>query len=402
MSDAQAGPSKSSPPAGWASSRRNRFGVAVAIIASAAVVGFWQLGRVNHASPGRVAPPPAPVVTAIAAKQDVPVYLTGIGAVRAFNTVTVKPRVDGEIDKIAFTEGQDVAVGDLLAEIDPRPFQAELEQARAQKARDEAQLANARRDFDRSSKLVGRGYATQQIVDTEGASVAALEAAIRGDQAQIDYAKVQLDYTRITAPIAGRTGIRLVDQGNVVHAADSAGLVVITQVKPISVVFTLPEDSYDAVKAAMGESAGKLAVLAYARASAANPRAEGALLLVNNEIDRSTATLQLKAEFPNQDLALWPGQFVNIHLMLGSRHDGVVVPAGAAQRGPAGLYAYVVTQAGVAEMKPIEVAQNRDGLALVTHGLAEGDRVVVDGQYKLRPGAPVMEQAAGKSGAATP
>jgi multidrug efflux system membrane fusion protein len=387
------------PPAGRAASRRNRFRGAVAIIASLAVAGFWQLGRVNRAAPGRIAPPPAPVVTAIASKQDFPVYLTGIGSVQAFNTVTVKARVDGEIDKIAFTEGQDVAAGDLLAEIDPRPFEALLEQAEAQKAEDEARLANARRDFDRSNKLVGRGYVTQQTVDTENASIAGLDAAIKGDQARIDYAKAQLDYTRITAPIAGRTGIRLIDQGNVVHAADSAGLVMITQVRPVSVVFTLPEDSYDAVRAAMAASAGKLSVLAYARNDPVNPRGVGALSLMNNEIDRATATLRLKAEFPNQDLALWPGQFVNVRLMLGSRDDGVVVPSGAAQRGPAGLYAYVVTQAGVAEMKPIQVAQSRDGLALVTHGLAEGDRVVVDGQYKLRPGAPVMEQPAGKSAA---
>ncbi len=386
----------------WVSAHKGMICGGLAVIVIAIVgIGFWRASPPSKAG-GKATVNPVPVVTTIAAKQDFPVYLSGIGSVQAFNTVTVKPRVDGEIEKIAFTEGQDVAAGDLLAEIDPRPFQAQLEQAEAQKAHDEAQLENARRDFDRSNKLVGRGYATQQIVDTENASVAALGAAIKGDQAQIDYAKVQLAYTRVTAPIAGRIGIRLVDQGNVVHAADFAGLAVITQVEPISVMFTLPEDSYDAVKAAIDASAAPLQVFAYARDSASKPRAEGALLLLNNQIDRATATLQLKANFPNRDLALWPGQFVNIRLMLAARHDGVVVPTGAVQRGPTGFYAYVVNQAGAAEMKPIEVSQSRDGLALVTHGLAEGDRVVVDGQYKLRPGAPVMEQQAGKSAAASP
>ncbi len=376
-----------------------RLGAVIVISLVLALAGLWLAGRSARSAPGRAAVSPVPVVTVIAAKQDFPVYLTGIGSVQAFNTVTVKARVDGEIDRIAFTEGQDVAAGDLLAQIDPRPFAAQLEQAEAQKARDEAQLANARRDFDRSNKLVGRGYVTQQTVDTENASITGLDAAIKGDQAQVDYAKVQLDYTRITAPIAGRTGIRLVDQGNVVRAADATGLVVLTQVEPISVVFTLPEDAYDDVSAAIRASSGKLSVLAFGRDSGVRPRAEGALLLMNNQIDRATATLQLKATFPNSDHALWPGQFVNVHLLLGSRHDGVVVPAGAVQRGPAGLYAYVVNPSGAAEMKPIEVAQSRDGMALIMQGLAQGDRVVVDGQYKLRPGAPVMEQPVGKSAA---
>jgi multidrug efflux system membrane fusion protein len=376
---------------------KNRLFLGLAI-ALAAIV-YWAVTHAHKTAAGKSFTA-VPVVTSAAVKRDFPVYLNGIGSVQAFNTVTVRVRVDGEIQKIAFTEGQDVAAGDLLAQIDPRPFQAQLAQAEAQKARDEAQLANAKRDSGRSSKLVRQGYATQQTVDTQNSSVASLEAAIKGDQAQIDFAKVQLDYTRVVAPIAGRTGIRLVDQGNVVHAADSTGLVMITQVEPISVIFTLPEDSYDGVAAAIRDSGKPLPVSAFSRDNAAKPRAEGQLLLMNNQIDRATATLQMKATFPNADHALWPGLFVNTRLLL-STQNGVVVPASAVQRGPSGLYAYVVKD-DVATIQPIAVAKTQDGLALIATGLADGDRVVTDGQYKLRAGAHVVEQPAAKTAAAQP
>ncbi len=376
---------------------KNRLFLGLAI--ALAAIGYWAVTHAHKTAAGKSFAA-VPVVTSAAVKRDFPVYLNGIGSVQAFNTVTVRVRVDGEIQKIAFTEGQDVAAGDLLAQIDPRPFEAQLAQAEAQKARDEAQLVNARRDSGRSNKLVGQGYATQQTVDTQNSSVAALEAAIKGDQAQIDFAKVQLDYTRVTAPIAGRTGIRLVDQGNVVHAADSTGLVMITQVEPISVIFTLPEDSYDGVAAAIRDSGKPLEVSAFSRDNAGKPRAEGRLLLMNNQIDRATATLQMKATFPNADHALWPGLFVNTRLLL-STPNGVVVPASAVQRGPTGLYAYVVKD-DVATIQPIAVAKTQDGLALIATGLADGDRVVTDGQYKLRAGAHVVEQQAAKTAAAQP
>ncbi len=369
----------------------------LALAIAVAAIGYWATTHA-HKTVANKSSAVVPVTTSIAVKRDFPMYLSGIGSVQAFNTVTVRVRVDGEIQKIAFTEGQDVAAGDLLAQIDPRPFQAQLAQAEAQKARDEAQLANAKRDSGRSNRLVGQGYATQQTVDTQNSSVAALEAAIKGDQAQIDFAKVQLDYTRIVAPIAGRTGIRLVDQGNVVHAADSTGLVMITQVEPISVIFTLPEDSYDAVAEGIKAAGKPLSVSAFSRDNAAKPRAEGTLLLMNNQIDRATATLQMKATFPNTDHALWPGLFVNARLLL-SMQTGVVVPFSAVQRGPEGLYAYVVKD-DVAKIQPITVAKTQDALALIASGLSEGDRVVTDGQYKLRAGSHVIEQAAAKTAAA--
>jgi multidrug efflux system membrane fusion protein len=342
----------------------------------------------DSAAASRPAPTvlPVPVVADAVRSQDVPIYVTGIGTVQAFNTVTIRTRVDGQVDKVAFTEGQDVKVGDLLAQIDPRPFQAQLEQAQAQKASHEAQLADARIDLKRFSNLAKSGAATGQSVDTQRALVAQLEANIQADQAAIDNATVQLGYTTITAPIAGRTGFRLVDQGNIVHATDQTGLVVLTQIEPISLIFTLPEDALPDVAHAMAQ--GPLRVLAVSRDDKTE-LGDGTLALIDNQIDQTTGTIRLKATFPNKDHALWPGQFVNARLFLAVRHDGVTVPAAVVQRGPQGTFAYVIKPDSTVEMRPISVAQLRDGVALIDTGLRAGEQVVVDGQYKLRPGARV-------------
>lgn len=367
--------------------RLRTIGVIVALALAGAAGLAWHLLRDSTAvAAPPAADPPVPVAADAVLAQDVPIYLTGIGTVQAFNTVTIRTRVDGQIDKIAFVEGQDVKAGDLLAQIDPRPLQAQLEQAQAQKTSHEAQLADAKIDLQRFSNLAQRGAATVQSVDTQKALVAELEANIQADQAAIDSARVQLGYTTITAPISGRTGIRLVDQGNIVHATDQTGLVVLTQIEPISLVFSLPEDALPDVARAMSQ--GALKVAAYSRDDKTQ-LAEGTLALIDNQIDQTTGTIRLKATFANKDHALWPGQFVNVRLYLAVRHDGLTVAASVVQRGPQGTYAYVVKPDSTVEMRPIGVVQLRDGIALIDTGLSAGEQVVVDGQYKLRPGARV-------------
>lgn len=338
---------------------------------------------------GRPAPgsAPIPVVPGIVTKQDVPIYLDGLGTVQAFNTVTVRSRVDGQVQRIAFVEGQEVKAGDLLAKIDPAPFQAQLDQNLAKKAQDEAQLSVARLTLQRDADLLAGKILAQQDYDTQKALVDQLAATVQGDQAAIDNARVQLAYTTITSPLAGRTGIRQVDQGNIVHASDSNGLVVITQLKPISVVFTLPEQNLGQIQQHL--TAGEiLAALAVDR-DGKTTLGEGQLAVIDNQIDTSTGTIRLKAVFPNADLKLWPGQFVNVRLRLEIRTGCSVVPASVVQRGPEGTFAFVISNE-VAVVRPIKVApQIEGGMALVNEGLLPGERVVVDGQYKLQPGARV-------------
>ena len=328
-----------------------------------------------------------PVVAGKVEEKDTPIYLDGLGTVQAFNTVTVHTRVDGELQQVLFTEGQDVKTGDLLAVIDPRPFQAALDQAIAKKAQDEAQLANAKLTVARNTDLLKKKVIDQQDFDASKYQGDQFQAAVQADQAAIEAAKTQLDYTQIKSPIDGRTGVRLVDVGNIVHAADQNGIVVITQMHPISVVFTLPEQKLQEILSQGGANGG-LHVSALDRGNT-NVLDEGKLAVVDNEIDQTTGTVKLKATFPNDQLQLWPGKFVNARLILTTRKGATVVPSSVVQRGPQGTYAYVIKTDKTVEMRPIKVAQTEANVALIDSGLKAGEQVVVDGQYKLQPGAHV-------------
>jgi membrane fusion protein, multidrug efflux system len=330
---------------------------------------------------------PVPVVAGKVEQKDMPIYLDGLGTVQAFNTVTVHTRVDGQLQQVLFSEGQDVKSGDLLAVVDPRPFQAALDQAIAKKAQDEAQLANAKVVLERNTDLLKKKVIAQQDFDASRYSADSLQAAVQADQAAIENARTQLDYTQVKSPIDGRTGVRLVDVGNIVHASDQTGIVVITQLHPISVVFTLPEQNLQEVLNQGGANGG-LKVLALDRGNTSTLD-EGALAVVDNEIDPTTGTVKLKATFPNNELKLWPGKFVNARLILTTRKDATVIPSSVVQRGPQGTYAYLIKPDKTVEMRPIKVAQTEGNLALVDKGLKPGEQVVVDGQYKLQPGAHV-------------
>jgi membrane fusion protein, multidrug efflux system len=371
---------------------RHRTWLSAAILVAAACGLAWY---VVH-EPARSAPsqassaivPAVPVTAGLAETKNVPVYLTGLGTVQAFNTVVVKVRVDGQLNKVAFTEGQDVKAGDLLAQIDPRPFQAALDQAKAVKAKDEAQLENTKRDLQRFINL--HDFATKQSVDTQTALVRQFEATIQGDQAAIESAQTQLDYSTITAPLTGRTGVRLVDQGNIVHASDANGLVMITQLQPISVIFSLSDQQLRNISREMAN--GPLKVIAEGRTDH-QQLGEGALSLVDNQIDQGTGTIRLKATFPNEDHALWPGQFINIRLLLRTLQQVVTVPSTAVQRGPSGMYVYVIKPDSTVAMQPVGVGQMNDGTSVVEQGLQAGDKIVVRGQYRLQPGTRVQAGA---------
>ena len=329
---------------------------------------------------------PVPVVPGVVEQKDVPIFLDGLGTVQAFNTVTVHSRVDGQVVKIAFVEGQEVHAGDVLAQIDPAPFQAQLDQNVAKKAQDEAQLAIARLTLERDKELLTGKILAQQDYDTQKATVDQLEATVRGDQAMIDNAKIQLGYTTITSPLDGRTGIRMIDQGNIVHATDSNGLVIITQLRPISVSFTLPEQNLQQIQQHL-PTGGARTALAMDRDNKAI-LSQGKLAVIDNQIDTTTGTIRLKATFANDDLKLWPGQFVNVRLLLETR-QGPVVPASVVQHGPDGDFAFVITPDLTAQVRKIKVAQVDRGQALIEEGLTAGEKVVVDGQYKLQAGSKV-------------
>jgi multidrug efflux system membrane fusion protein len=371
---------------------RIRFGLVVVIALISATAIWWMRAHTRApdkkaVGPGRGELPPVPVVAGVVARKDVPIYLDGLGTVQAYNTVMVRARVDGQVERVAFVEGQDVHVGDLLVQIDAAPFQAALDQALAKKGQDEAQLANAQVDLKRYGDLLADEGVTQQVYDTQKALVNQLEAAVKADEAAVESARVQLSYTTITSPIEGRTGIRQIDQGNIVHPGDANGLVVITQLRPVSVVFTLPEQTLGRIHKQLSVTP-ELTILAVGRDNT-NVLSEGELSVIDNQIDTSTGTIKLKATFPNSDLSLWPGQFVNARLRLSVSKDSAVVPASVVQRGPEGPFAFVIKEGQTVEIRPIKVGQIEQGEALIEEGLKPGEQVVVDGQYRLQKGSKI-------------
>jgi multidrug efflux system membrane fusion protein len=360
------------------------------------VAGPWQpQQRQQQGGRSRGGEGPVPVLAAAANLADVPVYLDGVGTIRALNTVTVRPQVDGKLIKVSFKEGQDVVRGDVLAEIDPVTYQAQLDQAEARKAQDEAQLENARRDLDRYNRMSSNTVAEKQI-DTQRAQVAQLEAQVRLDQAAIDNAQAYLDYTKIVAPISGRTGLRQVDEGNIVRGGDGGGggIVVITQIKPISVFFSLPQQQLRRVNKAFAQGALAVEALGSDNKTVVD---RGALQVVDNQVDQTTGTVKLKAEFPNPELQLWPGQFINVRLLVETLRQVVVVPTAAVQRGPNGAFVYVVKDGDTVGMRPIVVMQQDDAQAVVANGLQAGERVVTSGFVRLSDGAKIAIGSGGDS-----
>ena len=335
---------------------------------------------------------PVSVSVAAAVRRDVPIYLDGLGSVAAWKTVTVRAQVDGRLDKVRFTEGQKVKRGEVLAEIDPRPFLAQLHQAEGALARDSAMLHNNRLNLERYTNLRKQDLIAQQQADDQQAAVDQYAGAVSVDQAQIENAKLQLGYAQITSPIDGVTGVRLIDEGNLIRASDAGGLVVVTQLDPIAVLFTLPEDDLPRVLAR--QKKGPVPVEAYNREGDVH-LGTGELVVVDNQINQSTATVRLKAAFPNPEQKLWPNQFVKARLLLDVRKDAIVIPAVAVQRGPKGTFVYTVGADKTAAVQPVQVAEISGALAIITQGLSEAASVVVEGQNQLRPGAQVNASRAG-------
>lgn len=380
-------------------SAARRWALAVVALVAVLAIGLFVRGRSGAGSHASGAPSasaservvPVPVTTVAA--RDLPITLEGLGTVAAFATVVVKPQVEGRIDKILFVEGQTVKAGDVLVQIDPRPFAIQLQIANAQLARDKATLANAKIALARNENLLKQGVGSQQSVDDARAEVAKDVAICAADGASISSAVLNLDFARIKSPIDGVVGVRQVDVGNVVHPSDQGGIVVLTQIDPIAVFFTLPEDDLPRVNEAMSE--GKLAVEAWSR-DGSKKLATGELAVVDNQINTSTATIRLKAIFKNPNRVLWPNQFVKAKLALSTKKGAIVVPATVVQRGPTGSFAYVVTGDTVA-IKPVEVDMTQGDLAVIAKGLAPGDKVVVDGQNQLRPGAKIVAKPFGSA-----
>ena len=367
----------------------------VAAIAAAGYFGYQRYygaeatAKAESAQKAAARRPAIPVSIAPVEKTDFPVYLTGLGTVQGFNTVQVRTRVDGQIDKIAFQEGQLVKQGDLLAEIDPRPFQAALDQAKAKKVQDEADLANANLDLQRYTKL--GEFATRQQTDTQRAMVARMTALIAGDDAAITNAQTQLDYTQVKSPITGVVGLRQVDIGNIVNAATQTGIVTVAQVEPIAVIFTAPEDQLPYISEA--QKVAPLKVIAITT-DGKKPLAEGKLAVINNQVDTTSGTIRLKAVFDNKTHTLWPGQSVSTRLLVKTLKDATVVPDDAIQHGTEGLYAYTVNQDNKAEVHKVRVSYSIDGRSVVDEGLTPGQRVITGGQFKVQPGSPVTTAVA--------
>jgi multidrug efflux system membrane fusion protein len=360
-----------------------------AIAAAVIVLSFFLFGRggkkgaaVNPA--GR----PVPVAVTKARSGDMAISLTGLGTVTALDSITLKSRVDGQLLRVAFTEGQEVHKGDLLAEIDPRPFQVQLMQAEGQLAKDRAAYQNTLADLKRLEGLVKQGIISRQQLDTQVSSVAQYEAALKSDQAQVESAKLNLSYSRITAPIAGRVGLRLVDAGNMVHASDATGLATLAPVQPITVVFTIPSDSIQKVLAAMAKGA-KLPVEAWDR-DLRNRLSSGVLAAIDNQVDPTTGTVRMKALFTNEDRLLFPNQFVNARLLVDTLHGAIIIPTAAIQHGPQGDFVYGVKGDSTVELRPIQILGSEGEDTAVNKGLSVGELVVTDGLEKLRPGSKVV------------
>jgi multidrug efflux system membrane fusion protein len=350
------------------------------VLAAGAGGVYWM--RRGSEKAAAAAPAAIPISVAIAARQDVPIYASGLGTVQALNTVPVHSQVDGKLIQVLFTEGQHMNAGDVLAKIDPRLFQAALDQATAKKSQDEAQLVSAQKDLVRFTTLAVKSFETQQNVDQQQAKVDGFKAAIAADKAAIESAQTQLDYTTITAPIDGRVGFRQIDVGNIVHASDTTPLVVLTQTQPAAVIFTLPESFLDDVRDAM--TRGPVEVTAYDQNNV-RMLGTGKILLIDAIIDQATATIRLKALFPNADEKLWPGEFVNVRVLIDTQQNVIAIPASAVQRGPNGFYAWAITGGNKAEMRPLETGATTNDVTIVTSGVKEGDRLVIEGQYKLQP-----------------
>jgi len=375
----------------------------LAILVVLIVGGYFFLTRPSGArtsaedasSPAKGAPaknPAVPVSAAAAKLGDLKRYISAIGTVTAFNTVTVKSRVDGQLVEVAFKEGQLVKQGDLLAVIDPRPFQVQLAQAQGQLARDEASQRNAEITLRRDRELYQKNVIARQDLDNQESLVGQYDGAIKTDKANVDNAKLQLVYSRITSPITGRIGLRLVDQGNMVHATDTQGLAVITQLQPIAVLFSVPEDDLPRIMTAL-KAGGQLPVDAYDR-DVKNKLASGSLLTLDNQIDQSTGTIRLKAVFPNEDNSLFPNQFVNAKMLVDTMHDVVLVPAAAVQRSSQGMFVYVVQPDQTVQIRNVTVTTTQGELSAIGSGLKQGELVVTDGVDKLRQGAKVAVQLA--------
>ena len=369
---------------------KTALGLLLTLLLWGALVGCSR-GQKNARASGP--PPSVPVGVATVKQRDFPVYLTGLGSVTAFNTVSLKTRIDGQITQVNFVEGQDVKEGELLIQIDPRPYQVALEQAQANLQRDEAQLTNAKVQYERMKALYDGGVIAKQDLDTQEASFGQYEGTIAADKAAIDNAKLNLVYTRITSPINGRIGLRQVDIGNYVTAASGSSMAVITQMHPISIIFTLPEDQLQAVRERMQK--GTLQVDVYSRDDQTK-LSTGKLLTIDNLIDQTTGTAKLKAVFENPDNSLWPNQFVNVHLLLETRKNAVTAPVSAIQRGPQGTFVYLVDNNNTVEVRPVQLALTQANTVVIASGLQVGERVVTDGQEKLQAGSRVTPQAPAK------
>ena len=377
--------------------------VAVAGVAATLATKYWTASRSRASAVAQ--PSPVAVVAASVRSDDVPIYLRGVGTVIAFNNVIVRSQITGQLVKIAFKQGQPAKKGDLLGEIDPSPYQAQLDQAIANRNRDQAHLENAKIDLDRYTKLAQQKSIALQTADSQKAIVEQLVAMIKSDEAIIESARVNLGYTRLTSPIDGVTGIRQIDIGNIIYPTDVNGLVDVTQIEPISLIFTLPEAEFVPIQQRMSE--GQITV--FVDNQDGKQLDQGTLNLIDNQIIQTTGTIRLRAQFPNQKHLLWPGLLVNARLLLDTRHDGLTVPAAVVQQGPQGAYAYVINPDSSVAIRPIKVAQISEGQALIDSGLQANEQVVVDGQYKLQPGAHVTllhgraaEEAAAQSAQQAP